>query len=170
MNKRQFRVQLKNGKEPIKFFKSPSEAKLMYGNEILKFIEVITMTDQIPTSVKTTEVGVVFYNRTDKEVFQSNEIGYSPIDVRLISKKITIGTMLFEIGENSVLMSEISGVEKYDKILHHQWKDDPSIESKHWKYIVNHTKSSVITIDDYIKQYGKIHPTKSGVGYINLKK
>jgi len=113
---------------------------------------------------------VVLYDRSDEEITQSKELGYSPISSRLISKKISNGMVYLEIGKNIVLESELIRIEKYDKILHHQWKNVSSSENKNWKYVVNHGKSNIITIDDYVIKYGKIPKSKSVVEYINLKK
>jgi hypothetical protein len=168
MDKRQFRVKLKNGNEPLKYFDSPKEAKKMYGSEILKYIEIVACDEKPMAKKRRENIAVVMVSKTNNEILLSETQGYRATPNRPNEKKIHKGMIYLEIGENIVLESRFIGYEKYDEILHHQWRGVKPPNKKTWKYVVKHEKSKILTMEEGIEKYGKIKKTQSGIIYLPL--
>lgn len=166
MKKRQFRVELKNGFQPLKFFNTPMEAKKVYGSEIVKYIEIITPDDDVSIKKGKNNLMLCVISRTDEEIMLSDKVEYTVTPHRPNKKKVYEGMVYLEIGETLFLESKLITFEKYDEILHHQWKTMTPPDGKTWKYVLRHEKSKILTLEEGFKKYGEIKKTQNGLIYI----
>lgn len=168
MEKRQFRVELKNGNQPLKFFNSPKEAKDVYGSEILKYIEIITPEEKPSKKKKMENLALVMIPKSDSEILLSEKYGYTSTPHRPNEKKVYKGMIYLEIGDTIILESKVTGYEKYDSILHHQWRGITPPAGKTWKYVIHHENSHILTLDEGFEKYGKIKKSQTGIIYLAL--
>lgn len=170
MQTKMIKVHLKDGKICTDLFETPSQAIKKYGITNIAKLEEVNDKKLIVTKPRDSQIILEVSKRTEEDLKLSKECGYTLAYTKPSMDKIYSGMVFVESSDKHVLVSEFQRLEKFDKLVHHHWKNIGYKPAKTWKVALYHKNAKLITKEEAEKQYGKLTNTIGGIGYINRAK